>query len=145
MAKALKIPIPCINTKGRHISGDSHGRRCRFKNLPILIYDIVPVLTIKDQSTEIVEFNNTMMTFNLELPNPENLKVKYVWTFPEGTVDANGNAVTTFTGYSDEQGNIEYPEAVKFKTSARRKFRLPHGLTSTAKTAVSKTPILTYK
>lgn len=94
------------------------------KTYPILIYDIVPVLTIKDQSTEIVEFNNTMMTFNLELPNPENLKVKYVWTFPEGTVDANGNAVTAFTGYSDEQGNIEYPEAVKFKNIGSQKVQI---------------------
>lgn len=34
---------------------------------------------------------------------------------PEGTTDANGNEVTTFTGYADENGNVDYPEAVKFK------------------------------
>lgn len=94
------------------------------KTYPIMIYDIVPELTVKEQSTEIIEFNNTLMTFNLALPNPENLKVKYVWTFPEGTVDANGNAVTTFTGYSDEQGNIEYPEAVMFKNIGSQKVQI---------------------
>ena len=85
------------------------------RKYPLLVYDIVPVLSVDEQSTEIVEFDNTTLTFNLELPNPENLRVKYVWTFPEGTVDAAGNPVTQFTGYSDEQGNVEYPEPVKFK------------------------------
>lgn len=84
------------------------------KTYPILIYDIVPALSIDEQSTEIVELNTTTMTFKLELPNPENLKVKYVWTFPEGTTDAQGNTVTTFTGYADENGKVEYPEPVKF-------------------------------
>lgn len=81
---------------------------------PILIYDIVPVLTVASQDTEIVEFNNTKLDFNLELPNPENLRVKYVWTFPEGTTDVNGNKLETFTGYSDAEGNIEYPGKVMF-------------------------------
>ena len=84
------------------------------KTYPILIYDIKPTLTVAEQSTDIVEFNNTTVTFNIELPNPENLKVKYVWTFPEGTTDTDGNTLTTFTGYADENGNVEYPSAVKF-------------------------------
>lgn len=84
------------------------------KTYPILIYDITPTLSIAEQSTEIVEFNNTMVSFDIELPNPENLKVKYVWTFPEGTTDTAGNPVTTFTGYADENGNVDYPEPVKF-------------------------------
>lgn len=85
------------------------------KTYPILIYDIVPVLSVESQTTDIVEFNSTMLTFNLELPNPENLRVKYQWTFPEGTTDADGNEITEFTGYSDENGNIEYPAPVKFR------------------------------
>lgn len=82
---------------------------------PILIYDIVPKLTIAEQSTEIIEFNTTTLTFNLELPNPENLKVRYEWRFPEGTTDADGNPMTTFTGYADENGNVTYPKPCKFK------------------------------
>lgn len=81
---------------------------------PLMIYDIVPSLSVDQQSTEIIEYNNTTLTFALELPNPENLRVRYEWTFPEGTVDEAGNKVETFVGYSDENGNIEYPAPVKF-------------------------------
>ena len=94
------------------------------KTCPILIYDIVPNLSVESQSTEIVEFNNTTLTFNLELPNPENLKVKYVWSFPEGTEDENGNPVTTFTGYADENGNVEYPAPVRFKNLGSQKVEI---------------------
>ena len=94
------------------------------KTYPILIYDIVPSLSVASQSTEVVEFNNTTVTFNIELPNPENLKVKYVWTFPEGTTDAEGNVMTTFTGYADANGNVEYPEAVKFSNIGSQRINI---------------------
>lgn len=91
---------------------------------PILIYDIVPILSIDEQSTEIIEFNNTSLTFNLELPNPENLKVRYEWTFPEGTVDSDGNSMTHFTGMADENGNVEYPKPVKFNNIGSQKIEI---------------------
>lgn len=94
------------------------------RTYPLMIFDIVPVLSIAEQSTEIIEINNTTLSFNLELPNPENLKVKYVWTFPEGTFDENGNPLTSFTGYSDEQGNIEYPGKVKFQNIGSQKVEI---------------------
>ena len=94
------------------------------KTYPILIYDIVPTLSVAEQSTGIVEMNTTTLTFNLELPNPENLKVRYEWTFPEGTVDAHGNAVTSFTGYADENGDIEYPEPVMLKNIGSQRIDL---------------------
>ena len=82
------------------------------------------MLTVADQDTEIVEFNLTKLSFNLELPNPENLRVKYVWTFPEGTVDANGNKLETFTGYSDSEGNIEYPGYVSFSNIGSQRIEI---------------------
>ncbi len=85
------------------------------KTYPLMIFDIVPVLSIDTQSTDVVEFDNTELTFALELPNPENLRVKYEWTFPEGTVDAAGNPVTSFIGYANADGSVDYPEPVKFK------------------------------
>lgn len=87
------------------------------KTYPILIYDIVPVLTIAHQSDSILEINKSTVSFNLELPNPENLKVKYVWNFPEGTTDANGVEFPNgqFIGYADENGNVDYPGEVKFR------------------------------
>lgn len=94
------------------------------RQYPILIYDIVPALSVAEQSTEIVEFNNTTLSFNLELPNPENLKVRYEWTFPEGTTDAAGNKMETFTGYADENGNIEYPAPVKFSNIGSQRIEI---------------------
>lgn len=94
------------------------------KTYPILIYDIVPSLSVAEQSTEIVEFNNTTVSFAIELPNPENLRVKYVWTFPAGTTDADGNPITTFTGYGDEDGNVEYPAPVKFSNIGSQRINI---------------------
>mgnify|MGYP003551799334 FL=1 len=92
---------------------------------PILIYDIVPTLTVSEQSTEVIEVNTTTMKFNLELPNPENLKVRYEWKFPEGTTLADGTPITEFTGYSDAQGNIEYPADVKFSNIGSQRIDIP--------------------
>ena len=47
------------------------------RTYPIMIYDIVPTLSVAEQSTEIVEFNNTTLSFNLSLPNPDDLKLSY--------------------------------------------------------------------
>lgn len=91
------------------------------KTYPLMIQDITPVLTVKEQSTEIIEFNNTTMTFELELPNPENLPVKYVWSFPEGTTYADGTPVTEFVGAAHEDGTVDYPAPVLFKNIGSQK------------------------
>ena len=93
------------------------------RTYPIMIYDIVPNLTIAEQSTEIVEFNNTTLSFNLELPNPEDLKVRYEWRFPEGTTSADGKTMTTFTGFS-ENGRVEYPGKVKFSNIGSQRIEI---------------------
>lgn len=85
------------------------------RTYPLMINDIAPVLTVESQTDEIIEFNKTTMTFNIELPNPENLPVQYVWTFPEGTTYADGTEATQFIGYAHEDGTTDYPEPVKFR------------------------------
>lgn len=85
------------------------------RTYPLLINDIAPVLSVATQSDDIVEFNKTSMTFSIELPNPENLPVRYVWTFPEGTTYADGSEAREFIGTSDENGNVTYPAPVKFR------------------------------
>ncbi len=85
------------------------------RTYPLLINDIAPVLSVATQSDDIIEFNKTTMTFNIELPNPENLQTRYVWTFPEGTTYADGTEATEFIGYSHEDGSIDYPQPVKFR------------------------------
>lgn len=85
------------------------------RTYPILIYDIVPKLTISEQSMELVELNDCKVSFALRLPNPENKIVQYTWTFPEGAKDENGNPITTFVRETDpETGEVECPENVTF-------------------------------
>ncbi|MCC8175888.1 MAG: PKD domain-containing protein [Bacteroidales bacterium] len=95
-----------------------------YRTYPLMIYDIVPTLTVASQSDDIIQFNKTEVDFALALPNPENKIVRYVWSFPEGTTDANGTALTTFEGYSDAQGNIEYPGKVKFSSIGSQKITI---------------------
>lgn len=102
------------------LTHDSKGSR----EYPIMIYDITPVLSLESCSTETVEFNNSLVTFQLELPNPDNLNVRYEWTFPEGTTYADGTPVTSFTGMSDASGNIDYPEPVKFSNIGSQRVQI---------------------
>lgn len=88
---------------------------------PIMIYDITPVLSLDSCTTETVEFKKSLVTFNLELPNPDNLSVRYEWTFPDGTTYADGTPVTSFVGTSDAQGNIDYPDPVMFSNIGSQK------------------------
>lgn len=88
------------------------------RTYPLYISDIVPLLSIKSQSDSIIEINKTSIDFKLELPNPENIIVKYEWTFPEGTTYEDGSVIpeNKFIGYSDSLGVVEYPEQkVMFK------------------------------
>lgn len=90
----------------------------------LMIFDITPVLSVSEQSAEEVIINDVTVAFNIELPNPENLKCKYVWTLPEGTMNENGEEVKEFTGYSDAEGNIEYPGKLKFKHVGSQKISI---------------------
>lgn len=88
------------------------------RTYPLLIYDIVPKLTVAEQSTEIVEINTTSVLIGLELPNPEGYKVEYKWTFPEGTTNEDGQEMTSWTGYGQKVGEeyvIDNPGKLKFK------------------------------
>ena len=91
---------------------------------PIMIYDIAPVLSVKSQSADVVTINDVTVDFNIFLPNPENLKVKYVWTFPEGTTNEAGEEMTEFIGYADENGNVEYPGKLKFRNIGSQRITL---------------------
>ena len=94
------------------------------RTYPIMIYDIAPVLSIKSQSAEVLSVNDVDVEFNIFLPNPENKKVKYEWTFPEGALDAEGNPLTTFVGYADENGKVDYPGKVHFKNIGSQRITL---------------------
>lgn len=86
------------------------------KTYPILISDIVPILSIKSQSDSILMNDKSTVEIGLELPNPQNKLVKYRWIFPEGTTDvATGKELTEFVTESDALGNVPLPGVLKFK------------------------------
>ena len=71
----INNPIVKYKSAGRYdvtLTIDGVGSR----TYPILIYDIVPKLTISEQSMELVELNDCKVSFALRLPNPENKVVK---------------------------------------------------------------------
>ena len=94
------------------------------RTYPLLIYDIAPVLSVAEQSSTPVVINDVNVKLDIELPNPENLTCKYVWTFPEGTRDAQGNLISTFEGYSHEDGSIDNPGKLTFSNIGSQKILL---------------------
>ncbi len=94
------------------------------RTYPLLIYDIAPVLSIAEQSAVPVVINDVDVKLDIELPNPENLKCKYVWTFPDGTRDAQGNMIATFEGYSHDDGTIDNPGKLTFSNIGSQKITL---------------------
>lgn len=82
---------------------------------PLLIYDIAPTLTVAEQSAPTIVINDVSVKLDIALPNPENLETKFVWRFPEGTVQADGKEITEFTGYCHSDGTIDNPGELRFK------------------------------
>lgn len=94
------------------------------RTYPLLIYDIAPSLSVTSQSAPTIVINDVKVNLGIELPNPENLECKYVWTFPEGTKTADGKTITTFTGYSHSDGTIDNPGALTFSNIGSQKVTL---------------------
>ena len=60
------------------------------KTQVIMISDIKPLLTINPIEGGVCEVNTSKVSFTLEVPNPGNRSLEYLWTFPAGTKNANG-------------------------------------------------------
>ena len=90
------------------------------RTYPILIYDIVPIPSISSidvdgAASDLVMLNSAKVSFALRLPNPENKVVKYVWNFPEGAKDENGQPISTMEFTTDpETGAVECPKNIIF-------------------------------
>lgn len=78
----------------------------KFNRQPILIKDIVPIMSIDSIDGGICEVLSTPVSISVELPNPENLTEEYLWVFPQGTTDENGNPVITST--SRDPGKVKF-------------------------------------
>ncbi|MDD7343572.1 MAG: PKD domain-containing protein [Bacteroidales bacterium] len=94
------------------------------RTYPLLVSDIAPVLSVTEQSAPTVVINDVTVDLGISLPNPEHLKTKYVWKFPEGTLNADGQEMTEFVGYEHEDGTIDNPGALKFRNIGSQKIEL---------------------
>lgn len=78
----------------------------KFNRQPVLIKDIVPIMTLNPIVGGICEVLSTPVSISVELPNPENLTEEYLWIFPQGTTDENGNAIATST--NQDPGKVKF-------------------------------------
>ncbi len=60
---------------------------------PIMVRDIKPIMSVDSIQGGICEVRNTSVSISMELPNPEKLSEEYLWIFPSGTTDENGNLI----------------------------------------------------
>lgn len=72
--------------------GDTHH-----KTQPIMIRDIVPIMSVDPIEDGICEVLTTPVSVSLELPNPEGLQEEYLWIFPEGTTNEAGEPMLSST------------------------------------------------
>lgn len=73
------------------VAGSKH------KIQPIMIKDIVPLMSVDPIEGGICEVLSTPISISVELPNPESLSEEFLWIFPEGTKDEAGNTIATST------------------------------------------------
>lgn len=67
------------------------------KRQPCMITDIKPIMTINPFEGDVCEVLSTKVSFNVELPNPKNRQEEYLWIFPEGTTNIEGDTLKTST------------------------------------------------
>ena len=81
------------------------------KKQVLMISAIKPIMTlVYPESVDICEVRNTLVGFELELPNPKNKPATFKWIFPKDTKNAAGDDYAEYI--SDTITDL--PEAVKF-------------------------------
>ena len=77
------------------------------KSNEIYISDIKPIVTLI-QYDSLCEVMTSYISFEVELPNPDNLDAEYQWTFPEGTTNEAGEPVASFVGLPQDLGKVKF-------------------------------------
>ena len=77
------------------------------KSNEIYISDIKPIVTLI-QYDSLCEVMTSYISFEVELPNPDNLEAEYQWTFPEGTTNEAGEPVASFVGLPQDLGKVKF-------------------------------------
>ncbi len=75
----------------------------------VMIAPIKPIVTIK-VADPVCEVRSSLVTFDVELPNPQNKPATFSWTFPKDTKSAEDADYATFVG----QSVTDLPAPVKF-------------------------------
>lgn len=86
------------------------------RTYPLQVMDIAPVLSIVSQSDSLVVVNEGLVELGIELPNPTGKLCRYTWEFPQGTLNENGEEITTYEG--------ENPGKLMFKNIGSQKITL---------------------
>lgn len=86
-----KFSIPGTYHVKLTIGGTNH------KIQPIMVRDIVPIMTVDPIAGGICEVLTTPVSVSMELPNPEGLQEEFLWIFPEGTTNEAGQPMLTST------------------------------------------------
>ena len=73
----------------------------------IYISDIKPIVTLI-QYDSLCEVMTSYISFEVELPNPDNLEAEYQWSFPDGTTNEAGEAVASFVGLPEDLGKVKF-------------------------------------
>ena len=77
------------------------------KTNEIYISDIKPIVTLI-QYDSLCEVMTSYISFEVELPNPDNLEAEYQWSFPEGTTNEAGEPVASFVGLPEDLGKVKF-------------------------------------
>lgn len=73
----------------------------------IMISDISPIVSYTTSSgDEPAEIQSTLITIDVELPNPKDQAETYYWEFPEGTLAEDGTPITTSS--SKNPGTLKF-------------------------------------
>lgn len=75
------------------------------KSYQVLINDITPTIVLTSDD-EICEVNESLVGFDVTVPNPANLSLEYEWVFPEGTLDEDKNVITSST--EENPGKVKF-------------------------------------
>ena len=65
------------------------------KSQVLMISDIKPLVSVNPIEGGVCEVLSTPVSFSLEVPNPKNRKLEYVWTFPARTKSVAGEVMET--------------------------------------------------
>ena len=85
----------------------------------IMIAPIKPIVKVI-YSDEVLEVRSTLVTFEVELPNPDGKTATFNWTFPADTKNENGDDYPTFEG----KDVTDLPAPVKFSHVGSQQVRL---------------------